>query len=241
MKRLTSVIYLSAAFLAALLFCGSPGFAQKSGGASAPRGAAPAPPGYDNLDLRNLFGMLGIEVYKYPVKAAPGATFALNFIVEEYENGVVKQSIDWQQTLKSRLAPGTNMAPFLDTVGVAGEWVRVYAQRNVPGQFTFRFGTDGILKSATFPLDTATYPQSASYSAGTPKFAMGQKTPLLVHYMQKRGKTMVPFPTGKPLADVIKAYPRMFVVYAQPVQIGVAAGGGTSSDPRTNRQKTPSK
>lgn len=216
-------------------------FAQQKTDQKASQSVAPAPPALDAIDMRNLFNMLSIDAYKFPIAGSTGKSFALNYIVEEYEGGKLKQTINWAQTLKSRLPEGTNLLRYLDVVGPRGTYLRVYAQQNEPQQITFRFGTDNILKTATFAVDSAKYPGGATYSTSNPPFAVGRKTPLVVRYMQSPGKALTPFPSDKTFEEAVKGYARVIAVYAEPIVITGTDASTPAKNGQTNKTKTSSK
>jgi len=216
-------------------------FAQQSAAQKSSQKAAPAPPALDAIDMRNLFNMLGIDAYKFPIGGSAGKSFALNYIVEEYENGKLKQTINWAQVLKSRLPEGTNLLRFLDVVGPRGTFLRVYAQKEEPQKITFRFGTDNVLKTASFDVDSTKYSAGATYSTSNPPFAVGRKTPLVVHYMGGRGKTLTPFPTDKAFDEAVKGYAKVIAVYAEPIVITTTEAPTPAKNGQTNKTRTPSK
>ena len=62
--------------------------------------------GTDMQDLENAMNFLGITAFKFPLVAGAGKAYAVNFIVEEYENGAQKQRINLASLLTSQMREG---------------------------------------------------------------------------------------------------------------------------------------
>lgn len=173
----------------------------------------------DLTDIRNAFSALGIETYKFPIAGAVGQVFQINYVVEEWENGALKGSYNWLNVLQQQLPEGTNTLPYMDKIaGTQQKLIRVYAQTNHPTHFIFRFGTDELLRPAPFTIDTNRWGGGVSYAVNVAPFVIGKKTPLVFHCLEVKGKPLAPFKGGEPM-DIVKSYPRVFVIYAQPMNV----------------------
>lgn len=173
----------------------------------------------DLVDIRNAFSALGIETYKFPISGAAGQVFQINYVVEEWESGALKGTYNWLNVLQQQLPEGTNTLPYMDKVsGPKPKLIRVYAQTNQPTHFIFRFGTDELLRPAPFTIDTNRWGGGVSYAVNVAPFVIGKKTPLVFHCMQVKGKPLAPFKGEEPM-DIVKAYPRVLVLYAQPMNV----------------------
>ncbi|MCE7933914.1 MAG: hypothetical protein DYG96_04900 [Chlorobi bacterium CHB2] len=186
---------------------------------SAKPAAKPIAQQMDLVDIRNAFSALGIEAYKFPISGAAGQVFQINYVVEEWESGALKGTYNWLNVLQQQLPEGTNTLPYMDKVaGSKPKFIRVYAQTNHPTHFIFRFGTDELMRPAPFTIDTNRWGAGVSYAVNAAPFVIGKKTALVFHCLQVKGKPLAPFKGGQPM-DIVKAYPRVFVVYAQPMNV----------------------
>jgi len=208
--------------------------------------AKPAPkkvaPQMDLIDIRNAFSALGIETYKFPISAPAGQVFQINYVVEEWESGALKGTYNWLNVLQQQLPEGTNTLPYMDKVaGAQPKLIRVYAQTNHPAHFMFRFGTDELLRPAPFTVDTNRWGNGVSYAVNVAPFVIGKKTPLVFHCMQVKGKPLAPFKGGEPM-DIVKSYPRVLVLYAQPMNVTnqTASTPTELQEQRIKPQQTPS-
>lgn len=173
----------------------------------------------DLTDIRNAFSALGIETYKFPIAGTPGQVFQINYVVEEWENGALKGSYNWLNVLQQQLPEGTNTLPYMDKVaGTKPKLIRVYAQTNHPTHFIFRFGTDDLLRPAPFTIDTNRWGSGVSYAVNVAPFVIDKKTPLVFHCLEVKGKPLAPFKGSEPM-DILTSYPRVFVIYAQPMNV----------------------
>jgi hypothetical protein len=178
--------------------------------------------GTDMQDVENALNFLGITSFKFPLAAGAGKAYAVNFIVEEYEDGKQKQQINLANLLAGQLREGDNILNYLDRVVNSTQLIRVYAQQNQPNKFAFRFGLNGFMKTSAFIEDTMVYGPSVNYPMNSPRFEVNKLTPLVIHVAQKKGKTL-PDAMNMPLEEIVKNYSHTIVVYAQPLLISPPA------------------
>ncbi len=166
----------------------------------------------DSVDIKNSFSLLGIEIFKFPVNTKE--EYNINYIIEEYKNGILKREINYLNLLKKKKLPGYVLNSLLVKSNF-NKWFRIYFKteddkKNI--QLLLQLG-DNLKNKLDFSFDEEKY--------GTRAFAVldnkivNKKAPLAIWYAKNNVKAIEHCPGDKTVEEISLLYDHIIVVYIE--------------------------
>lgn len=189
---------------------------------SDPPAAAAVVDSIDGDDLSYLFDRLGITRGRYVV--TPGdRPFSLDFRIEEYVDGELRDSVSTNQVMMSSLPgfeaskAGLYIRAILahTIVDTAAREARVYVDQGDPSVAHLSLLLEGKRISYPLDVDTARFGGGGAHSFPYDGIRYGERQPLMAIYYVPRKENFVPCPADAPVKTVVETYPMVWIVYGE--------------------------
>ncbi|HYF02101.1 MAG TPA: hypothetical protein VEC36_01900 [Patescibacteria group bacterium] len=175
---------------------------------------------FDSLDVKNSFELLGIRSFKFPLKSNSDGV-KLNYIVEQYENGKLKQEINLYKSVLEKF-PANLPKSYAQNAFPALEqnenFVRVYIFDRAENEVLLQPKYDNISFTMNFDIDTTKFKNYQYRAMDCKTSELTGKTPLLVRYSNEKGKQLMSCPGDAKIEDIVKMYGSVIIFYADAIK-----------------------
>ena len=169
----------------------------------------------DQEDLVNVFDLLGVEVYKFPVKSRSADSYA-NVVIERYVDGEMVESDDFYASSKPILdMMDEPLDQIITKMGEEERWIRFYfhVQDTTLSLYTVNGGTK---QKTPLSLDGFKAWGSRSFDDLPEYFADRER--LVVFYANREGSVMSCPGTATP-EQIASMYDLAVIAYLEPLTI----------------------
>lgn len=172
----------------------------------------------DSTDIQNIFSMMGVEMFKYPIKKPKDKNkkFIFNSIIEEYEDGKIISNINpYNQYIKSA-TNGNPITLHLPILEKSTEWFRIYSFQKSKNYLEITLNLNAETQSIGFKCDSSKYLLSGTRAMDFDgKLSTTNKTPLFVYYKAKKDTPLIHCPGNATPEEVVKMYGYVIIVYGK--------------------------
>ncbi len=169
----------------------------------------------DSTDVQNALSMLGLEVYKFPVRAPADSSVFLNYIVEVYEDGELVKTINqresWKKTPKEYVRMFAEAAQLSDS----NRFLRVYWHTRAPGDVAVRLAYESGATNYTFEFDAEKFGLAQCRAMNWTTSQITEKKPVSVYYSAYKDKEAISCPGSAPVEAIVQRYGHVIVVYVE--------------------------
>jgi hypothetical protein len=170
----------------------------------------------DQTDLKFLFEQNKLEPFKFYFKGSKDS--AANIIIEEYNGGKLKNTINVFEKFKPVISMGDEPMSFFfpklnDT---ATHWIRFYSDERIKDTLSLWFKTDKL--ETRFSFNTNSICLTAARTFDDIPLQLSTRQRLVVFYGNKDA-TLISCPGDASVKDIVKMYDFVVMVYAEPLLI----------------------
>jgi hypothetical protein len=176
---------------------------------------------FDEIDIENSFALLGVEAFKFPLKAEEGKKIHLNYITERYEEGKLVETQNYFERAKAKM-PKELVKQYLFSIfpeiPVEEELLRLYGFKKSDNLLYLQPVFQRSILTMPFESDTTKYGDFTFRAMLTDSLAFESKTPMLVCYANHKDKPSKSCPGNAKVADIVNLYGSVIVFYAEPIK-----------------------
>lgn len=158
----------------------------------------------DSVDFREVFNLLGIEVFKFPFEKTD-KEYTIKISLQDYDNGKL---INTFPIFSLSGVPDGIKKEFQQLLNLNNKDVllRVYSKQNNDSAYTLSFSLNFLSQKYELTSDPKEgMHQWRAYSNFQPE--NGKQVPFLIRYGVEKGTPMMSCPGDMPIPDVVKMYP----------------------------------
>jgi len=168
----------------------------------------------DQEDYQNAFDLLGVEIYKFPVKTRLDSAYT-NVIIERYVDGELAESKNLYQDMKPTLAMlDEPLNEIIQPMDEQERWLRFYFHEE---DTTLALRTVNGSTTTTVPISLDGYSLTGSRAFDDIPAYFTERKRLLTFYANREGN-MISCPAGATPEQIASLYDLAVIVYAKPVQ-----------------------
>lgn len=172
----------------------------------------------DQTDIKNSFDLLGIHPFKFPLTKQT-KRYAINYIVEEYTDSVLVNTIDFSKTL-SKLPKELAAHAFAST-WAKDPWLRLYWFDKSDSKIQLKLAADEMEQLLEFDFNTNLYGNTNYRAFDFKGFSINKKVPIVVRYSNKKGGDFMHCPLDAAPSTIPKMYSKVYIVYVHLLDLGL--------------------
>ena len=173
----------------------------------------------DSVDVENALKLLGLEVYKFPLRTSDNKKTRLNYVIETYQDGKLIKTFNVFESFTKNMPAGIPESAILSSFQELennDEFLRFYCQDKAADYIILQPTFKNVAMTIPVEIDSAKFGSGQYRAMNVNSSILKEKTPLLVRYSHYKDKKAISCPGDAKVADIVNLYGSVIVFYADP-------------------------